>query len=88
LEAGEAYRRTKEEVERRPMDFEAGDVVVAEFLGDSQLVVVRSDREAGDFGRVLIALPIDPRSEWRVVSDSILDFIARVAESPEYWWPH
>jgi hypothetical protein len=45
------YLRLKEKLR-------AGDIVVAEFLGDSDLVVVDEN------GRTLIAAPIDPRTQW------------------------
>ena len=84
----EAYQRSLDELKRRPGDYVAGDVVVGEFLGDSQLVVVRCDLEARDFGMVSVALPIDPRPDWPDVSASILEFIARFSEVAEYWWSH
>jgi hypothetical protein len=50
--------------------------VLGEFLGDAQRLVVRCSSSAEDFGRVYIALPIDPRSEWESPAGSLAEFFA------------
>jgi hypothetical protein len=66
----------------------AGDLVVGKFLGDSELVLVRCDHKAADFGKVLIVGPIDPRKEWFIVGDSFEDFLGKYLEArgEMFWW--
>lgn len=63
--------RTEREQALRPVDFRARDIVVGEFLGDLDLVVVDST------GTVLIALPLDPRKAWPVVGDALWSFLEK-----------
>jgi hypothetical protein len=60
---------------RRPDDFRSGDLIIGEFRGDSDLVVLRCDPSSQDFGSIVIALPIDPRDEWPCVASSVTEFI-------------
>lgn len=75
------------EKRRRSHDFLEGDLVVGRFLGDSDLLVVRTDPAEEDFGHVLVALPIDPRDDWYHVSQSFTEFLATFARSEgrKYW---
>ena len=79
-----AVRRTE-----RQRDFIAGDLVIGEFLGDSDLLVIRCDESKSDFGEVLIASPIDPRSDWDRAAESFADFLDKYARSggEKYWAP-
>src|SRR5579859_8214834 len=54
--------RTAAELSERPSDFRAGDIVLGEFLGDQELLVL-APSEVGT-RRILVALPLDPRLEW------------------------
>jgi hypothetical protein len=67
----------------RPDEFKPHDVVLAEFLGDSELLVVTA---ASD---VLVALPLDPRRDWNRAADSIDAFLVRyfTEEGRKYWEP-
>jgi hypothetical protein len=51
------------------------------------LLVIRNDAKAIDFGNVLVALPIDPRSEWHRVADSFGSFLEFYIKSGgnKYW---
>jgi hypothetical protein len=82
-----AVHRTLQERARRPSDLLPGDVIVAEFLGDSDLLVVRADPETEDFGSVLVALPIDRRRHWPAVGESLSAFLDRYvsAQGAKYW---
>lgn len=60
---------------KRQQDFIAGDLVIGRFLGDSDLLVIRCDRAARDFGTVIVALPLDPRNDWYQVAASFSDFL-------------
>ncbi len=64
-----------------------GDVVVGEFLGDSDLLLVRCDAGAPDFGAVLVALPIDPRPLWPTVALTLASFLRQLADADgdKFW---
>lgn len=83
----QAIREQKQRISARSKEFRQGDLIVGEFLGDSDLVVMRCDPTEPDFGYVMIALPIDPRSEWYVVADSLGVFLSKFLESRfyKYW---
>jgi hypothetical protein len=68
-------------------DFRPGDLIIGEFRGDSDLVLLRCDSTCKDYGSVLIALPLDPRDEWPCVAISVVDFIRRFLACPgqKYW---
>ena len=55
-------------IAQRKEDFRPGDLIIGEFLGDADLLVLRCDTTASDFGNVLIALPLDSREEWQYCS--------------------
>lgn len=69
----------------RPSDFVESDVVVAEFLGDLELLVL-SPSEEGD-RRVLVALELDHRPEWYGVGSSLAQFFQRylAAQGEKFW---
>ena len=77
--------RSKEETDRvrqgRPSDFGEGDVVIGEFLGDSDLLVVERD------GVVRVAWPLDPRADWPTVANDLSAFLLRYrdTEGAKYW---
>lgn len=87
LDSDAARRRTDEERARRPAEIDQGDVVIAEFLGDSDLLVGRADPEADDFGAILVALPLDHRQHWPVVGRSLSEFLERyvAAQGDKFW---
>jgi hypothetical protein len=61
--------RTLVERAQRPRDVLPSDVVIGEFLGDQDLLVV------DDVGRVLVAWPLDSRDAWPVVAGDLLTFL-------------
>lgn len=65
-------------------NFRLGDLIIGEFLGDSDLVVQRCDRSCADFGSVVIALPMDSRDEWPVVAPSIWHFMSMYLHHPSH----
>ncbi len=69
LSPGKSAARTEKERAARPKDFERGDVVIGEFLGDQELLVLTRD------GRILVALPLDDRSDWYVAADDLASFL-------------
>jgi hypothetical protein len=68
------YHRAKisEESSERYIE---GDLVIGERVGDLMLFVVRCNRNAGDFGTVLLSGPIDQRKDWEVVGATITEFL-------------
>jgi hypothetical protein len=57
------------------------------FLGDQDLLIVRCNRSAPDFGSVLICTPLDDRQDWSVVADSFTGFVAHFAkeQGAKFW---
>jgi hypothetical protein len=72
---------------QRARDHAAGDLVVGRFLGDSDLLVVRCAPHAADYGRVVVALPLDPRGEWYEAAGSLEKFFERYeqAHGAKFW---
>lgn len=83
----ESARATNRFRARRPRDFRKGDLIVGRFIGDLELLVVRCNPLAGDFGHVLVALPLDPRQEWYTAAESFAAFLDRYARAggDKYW---
>jgi hypothetical protein len=73
--------------QRRSEDFRPGDVIVGEFRGDTDLVVLRCDSSQKDYGRIVIALAMDSRNEWPCVSSSLVDFVLTFLSQPDkkFW---
>jgi len=85
--AEEVIERSPKIAHERSRDYRPGDIFVGEFLGDSDLLLLRGDRPAADFGQAMIALPIDRRSEWDTVGSSFADFLGRyVRASGDKFW--
>lgn len=72
---------------QRASNYIDGDLIIGEFLGDSDLLLIRCDPQADDFGSVIIVLPLDARSEWYYVATSLAEFLQKYLESPDrkYW---
>jgi hypothetical protein len=87
LSAHESSAQTARFQSRRAKDFVVGDRVVGQFFGDSDLLIIRCDANAPDFGRVLIGHPIDGRDEWEVVGDSFSEFLKQyvATEGNKFW---
>ena len=75
LSPDESAKATREFLEERRSDAHVGDLVVGEFLGDSDLLLVRCDSGQEDYAEVIVALPLDPRDQWYRVSKSFLEFL-------------
>jgi hypothetical protein len=83
-----ALESTRTFRDERPRNYKIGDLIVGTFLGDADLVLVRCDPSDPDFGRVLIALPIDPRSEWPCAGEGVSDFIGNFLDAGgRKFWP-
>ena len=75
--------RTALEKDERPEDFEEADLVIGEFLGDGELVVLDRD------GRVVIAAEIEPRPQWTIAADNLAQLLSGFfkADGQKYWEP-
>lgn len=82
-----AATRTKDFANVRAKESLPGDLVVGEFLGDQDLLLLRCDPEAEDFGRVLVALPLDSREDWYDVSPDLDAFLLAYerAQGAKFW---
>lgn len=83
----EARALTKKFRAQRTRDHAEGDLVLGEFLGDAELLFVRCDPKAADYGRVVVALPLDPRSDWYEVAESLGAFLDQYerAQGAKFW---
>lgn len=77
--------RTDNQRASMPEDFKNDDLVIGEFLGDSEVLVLAPSEKGQN--RVLVALPLDPRSEWYAAGDSLADFLIQYLDSrgDKYW---
>ena len=73
--------------EEREHQARPGDLIVGEFLGDQDLLLVRCDPAVSDFGTVLVALPLDDREDWYVVAPSLTAFLEKYEqeEGAKFW---
>ena len=77
----------EKQIAQREEDFRPGDLIIGEFLGDAELLVLRCDATSPDFGNVLIALPLDSREEWYVAANSLESFLSQfIAANGDKFW--
>lgn len=71
----------------RARDALPGDIVVGEFLGDSDLLIARADPTAADHGTILVALALDRRQDWARVGFTLAEFLCRYAQAngAKFW---
>lgn len=84
---GEALSSTENFRLHRNRDCSFGDLIVGEFLGDSDLLLLRCDPDESDYGSVRVVNAIDPRSEWDSVSSSLSAFLGEFAikQGCKFW---
>jgi len=65
----------------RPVDVRPGDVVFGRFLGDTELLLMSGD------GRIHVVRPLDERSHWSAIANSLEEFLELVieAQGAKYW---
>jgi hypothetical protein len=85
LSPGRSAEVTRSEAAERTSGFQVYDIVLGEFLGDQELLVL-APSEDGD-RRVLVALPLDSRNEWYGVGASLSAFFERYleAQGDKFW---
>jgi hypothetical protein len=76
-----------QEREVRPADLRPDDIVLGEFLGDLELLVL-APSETGR-RRILIALPLDRRADWLGAAQDLGEFLQRYFDraGDKYWEP-
>jgi hypothetical protein len=74
-------------IAQRKEDFRPGDLIIGEFLGDADLLVLRCDATSPDFGNIIIALPLDSREEWDIAANSLESFLNQLiaANGDKFW---
>lgn len=75
LAPAESAIRTRHEQLARPSEYRRSDVIIGEFLGDQDLLVL-APSERGP-RRVMVALPLDDRSTWFGVAPDLGSFLAK-----------
>lgn len=77
----EINQKNKIEKSQRPEDFISSDLIVGQFIGDSDLLLRLSD------GKIAVVTPLDPRSDWHIVADHFEEFLWQYSEhSGEKFW--
>lgn len=87
LSPAAAAERTAAERSERSDAYRPDDIVVGEFLGDQELLVL-APSEAGP-GHVLVALPLDDRCDWHAVADDLAQFLCKYLDAlgDKFWEP-
>ena len=66
-----------------------GDLIIGEFFGETNRLVLRCDPTASDYGAVMIADTAYPHTEWESPAPSLLDFLTRFVNAKgEPFWSH
>jgi len=67
-----------------------GDLIIGKFWGDRDRPMIRCDKEAADYGSVIIVEDTDPREEWCMVGVSLEEFLRQFMESRtrKFWSYH
>jgi len=87
LPATVAIEETKNFEVARSTDVRLGDLVVGKFLGDADVLLLRCDQTAEDYGSLVVALPLDERSDWDRIAPSLEGFLRAYARTHgEKFW--
>ncbi len=72
---------------QRRREHRDGDLVIGRFLGDSDLLLMRTDPRSADWGQVCIALPLDRRDDWYYPKVGLQAFIQLLsdAQGAKFW---
>ena len=82
-----ALERTAQYQRERIGDALPGDLLIGEFLGDSDLLMVRRSHDASDYGNIMVVLPLDHRRDWDMVATSFDEFLEQyaIAHGNKFW---
>jgi hypothetical protein len=71
----------------RPIDFESDDLVFGSFYGDSDLLLLGRTNYSPDARYVLVATPLDPRSDWPVAGITLGEYLSQLIafDGDKYW---
>ena len=73
----------------RKNDALQSDLIIGEFYGDSDLLLVRCDPNSDDYGSILVVLPVDQRQDWYIIANTFEEFINKFYESQgDKFWEH
>lgn len=85
----ELHRATEDYKHNREDEAMTGDLIIGDFLGDSDLLLIRIDEKMLDYGKVAIVNPIYKRPDWYWLDIDFLDFIEKYASSNGgKFWEH
>ncbi|AYA01712.1 SMI1/KNR4 family protein [Acinetobacter sp. WCHAc010034] len=73
----------------RAEDTLEGDLIIGEFYGDSDLLLVRCDPNSDDYGFILVVLPLDQRKDWYLAANNFEEFISKFynSQGDKFWEP-
>lgn len=74
----------------RPEQYRNGDLIIGEFRGDQEKLLIRCSESNSDFGRIVVPLPIYKRYDWPIVANTLTDFLTMFvdADGSKYWEHH
>ncbi|MGX2950014.1 SMI1/KNR4 family protein, partial [Ursidibacter sp. B-7004-1] len=63
------------------------DLIIGEFFGDSDLVILRCDENSKDYGDIIISLPLDERKDWYFLTSNFEHFLIKFCDNEgiKYW---
>lgn len=84
---GELAGVTQSFFKERIRDSVEGDLIIGEFVGDSDLLLLRCDTSSNDFGSVVVVSAIDSRVDWDVAATEFLSFLSKLTshDGDKYW---
>jgi hypothetical protein len=87
LSPAAALVATQKFAHERESDHAFGDLVIGEFVGDSDLLILRCDPSLDSYGAVLVALPLDDRADWDHAAGSLTSFVEKYVEAQgdKFW---
>ena len=87
LSPKEAIEATGDFMQNRPKEYSIGDLIIGTFVGDQDLLLVRCDRGAPDFGQMLVVLPLDQREDWWNAANTLSEMLSKYVtnEGSKYW---
>lgn len=71
----------------RNKDLLPSDLIIGEFIGDSDLLLLNCDIKSEAYGKIIISLPIDKREDWYFLSEDFGEFLNYFVlyEGKKYW---
>lgn len=83
----EAQARSETVRKTYPETHRPSDLVIGEFLGDTDILFTEAEVDGANFGAIYVASPLDPRSVWPRVGDDLADFLDQFARANgEKFW--